>query len=317
MVFTSTFVSAALLVLSSVNALPQPEEGALTARATSTSCTAGSYHSTATTCTVCPAGSSCDGTSGKAQLCNAGSYQPNKNSTSCIVTPAGYYTNQKGATQAIACSAGSYQPNKGSTSCIGTPAGYYTNKSGSAQAIACPPGSYQPNKNATSCTATTSGYYTSSSGSTAAIATTPGHYTNTTGATKSIPCAPGSYQPRSNETFCYGAPSGRFQNMSGQAVVCGTCCGWSAPLVNNNINPVNCTDSKKPNAWPASGTGCTADKVSCVHAKTCVQSSTGACPAGNFTGPRSCASTSYAALEILTCELNTAKGKSKEFNRSK
>ncbi|KAJ7172160.1 hypothetical protein C8R46DRAFT_1258192 [Mycena filopes] len=73
---------------------------------------------------------------------------------------------------------------KGSTSCIGTPAGYYTNKTGPAQAIACPAGSYQPNKNATSCTATTSGYYTNLPGSSAAIATTPGHYTNPTGATK-------------------------------------------------------------------------------------------------------------------------------------
>ncbi|KAJ7168355.1 hypothetical protein C8R43DRAFT_945535 [Mycena crocata] len=41
----------------------------------------------------------------------------------------------------------------------------------------------------------------------------------------------------------------------GQATVCGTCCGWAAPLQNGNVNPVNCT-SPMPNAWPSSGDGC-------------------------------------------------------------
>ncbi|KAJ7047201.1 hypothetical protein C8F04DRAFT_1172935 [Mycena alexandri] len=271
----SCCVSAALVMLSGVNALPQPEEGALSGRVVTTSCNPGSYHNTTTMCTVCPAGSSCDGTSGKSQQCNPGSYQPNKNSTSCIVTAAGYYTNQKGATQAIACSTGSYQSNKNSTSCVDTPAGYYTNQVAATKAIACSPGSYQPNKKSNSCIATTSGYYTSLPGSIAAVPAIPGFFTNSTGAIRATPC--------SNETFCYGAPSGRFQGFSGQAAVCGTCCGWAAPLVNNNVNPVNCTGSK-PNAWPASGDGCIASATNCVHAKTCVQFANGTCPAETFTG---------------------------------
>ncbi|KAJ7766885.1 hypothetical protein B0H16DRAFT_1687063 [Mycena metata] len=283
MVLASCFISAALVMLSSVKALPQPE-GALSGRVVTTSCNPGSYHATTTTtCTVCPAGSSCDGASGKSQLCNPGSYQPNKNSTACLVTAAGYYTNQKGATQAIACSTGSYQPNKNSTSCIGTPAGYYTNQAGSTKVIACSPGYYQPNKNSTSCTATTPGFYTNLSGSVAAVGCSPGYFTNVTAAPKATPCSPGSYQSYSNQTFCYGAPKGRWQSMYGQAVVCATCCGWSAPLVNNNINPVNCTGST-PNAWPGSGDGCISTATTCVHAKTCVQAANGACPAGNFTG---------------------------------
>ncbi|KAJ7047211.1 hypothetical protein C8F04DRAFT_1387675 [Mycena alexandri] len=316
MVFVAPFVSAALMLVC-VNALPQTEGRALTKRIAVTTCNPGSYYSTAMVCVVCPAGSTCDGKSGKAQPCPPGSYQPSKNSTSCVPSPVGYYTNQAGAIQAIACApgsyepvtnssscliapagyytsqkaatapiacpTGSYQPSRNSTACIGTPAGSYTNQRGSNQATPCPAGSYQPNKGSTSCISTTTGYFTNVTGSTSAVASPPGHFTNTNGAHNATPCPPGSYQPYSAQNFCYGAPSGRFQGMAGQANVCGTCCGWAAPLVNNNVNPVNCTGAR-PNANPSSGDGCISAATSCVHAKTCVQSANGTCPADTFTG---------------------------------
>ncbi|KAJ7461479.1 hypothetical protein FB451DRAFT_1268303 [Mycena latifolia] len=196
MPFSSSFVSAAFMMLSSVTALPQPENGALEGRV-SVSCPAGSYLYNTTTCATCPVGSFCDG-SGSIQQCDSGHYQPNTNSTVCFATVPGYY-----------------QPAKG--------------------------------------------------------------------ASTTIPCPAGSYQPYAAQAFCYGAPKGRFQGLPGQATVCGTCCGWAAPLVNNNINPVNCTGST-PNAWPASGDGCISSSTSCVHAATCFQFANGTCPADTFSG---------------------------------
>ncbi|KAJ6597278.1 hypothetical protein DFH09DRAFT_1305017 [Mycena vulgaris] len=144
--FFSSFVSAALMMLSGVTALPQPENGALMSR---NLCASGYYFNFTPACAPCPAGHFCDGASGQVTPCPAGTYQP------------------------------------------------YTTKN-----------------------------------------------------------------------FCYGAPKGRFQSQAGQRTVCGTCCGWSAPLVNNNISPVNCT-GKAPNAWPSSGDGCISGKTNCVRAVKC------------------------------------------------
>jgi len=197
MFFASPFVSAALMMLSSVTALPQPEDGGLMGRASSAPCPAGSYRYNSTACAYCPAGNTCDGTSNP-KPCPTQYYQPYMNSTSCIPTP-------------------------------------------------------------------------------------PGYYTNTTGNVAATPCAPGTYQPYSQQNFCYGAPKGRFQQQSGKAFVCGTCCGWSAPLTNNNVNPVNCTGSA-PNANPSSGDGCISSSTSCMHAATCTQLANGTCPAATFSG---------------------------------
>ncbi|KAJ6525448.1 hypothetical protein DFH09DRAFT_1286114 [Mycena vulgaris] len=185
MFFASPFVSAALMMLASVTALPQPEDGGLVERS-APACLSGQYlvnSADLTSCTNCPAGSSCDGNTAK--QCNTGYYQ--------------YY-----ATQTY-----------------------------------CNP-------------------------------TQPGFYTNAKGSSIPIPCPAGSYQPYPAQAFCYGAPKGRFQGLPGQATVCGTCCGWAAPLANNNIAPVNCTGTT-PYASPSSGDGCVSVKPSCVRAASCRQ----------------------------------------------
>ncbi|KAJ7101626.1 hypothetical protein C8R43DRAFT_1244224 [Mycena crocata] len=198
MLFSSSFVSAALMMFTSVTALPQPEDGALMGRASSNPCTEGSYRYNSTTCAFCPAGNSCDGKSGRAQPCDSGHYQPNMNSTACL-------------------------------------------------------------------------------------GTLPGQFQDAKGATTFKLCPPGSYQPYPTQAFCYGAPRGRFQSLPGQATVCGTCCGWAAPLQNGNVNPVNCT-SPTPNAWPSSGDGCISKATSCVRAATCAQLADGTCPAETIRG---------------------------------
>ncbi|KAJ7709539.1 hypothetical protein B0H17DRAFT_1124135 [Mycena rosella] len=202
MLFSSSFVSAAFMLFSSVTALPQPENGELASRTTGL-CAPGSYLYNATTCAFCPAGSSCDGKSGVAQPCGSGHYQPSVNSTACL-----------------SCDSGHFQPS---------------------------------------------------------------FYQNAKGANNTIPCPAGSYQPYGAQAFCYGAPKGRFQGLPGQATVCGTCCGWAAPLVNNNISPVNCNGTT-PNAWPNSGDGCISSNTTCVRAASCGQLANGTCPADTFSG---------------------------------
>ncbi|KAJ6525445.1 hypothetical protein DFH09DRAFT_1188447 [Mycena vulgaris] len=144
--------------------------------------------------------------------------------------------------------------------CLAAPLSYYTSANGSTSAIPCPVGHFLNTTAQTACLITPAGYYNNVNG----------------------PCPAGSYQPSAAQKFRYGAPKGRFQSLSGQSAVCGTCCRWAAPLVNNNVAPVNCNGTAL-NAWPASGDGCISNKVDCVHAKSCAQNpTTGACPADTF-----------------------------------
>ncbi|KAJ7663665.1 hypothetical protein B0H17DRAFT_1143909 [Mycena rosella] len=238
--------------------------------------------------------------------CPAGQYQNLTGQSSCSTTPAGFYS-AAGASAPVPCPSGFYQSLSGRTSCPNvTPAGSYNsaNVNGSSSPIPCVAGTYQPSAGQSACLPAPLGFYTKNvAGSTTVIACSSGQYQNQTGQTSCqttpvgfynngtsagspapIPCPAGSYQSYTGQNFCYGAPKGRFQSMSGQAGVCGTCCGWAAPLTNNNINPVNCTGST-PNAWPGSGDGCISSSTSCIHTATCVQDPvTGACPASTYYG---------------------------------
>ncbi|KAJ7085745.1 hypothetical protein B0H15DRAFT_1023340 [Mycena belliarum] len=123
MFFAASFVSAALAVLSiSVSAIPTED---LSARAV---CPAGQFpDSTAAvpgTCTPCPAGNTCDGSS-NVQPCDYGRYQPTPGSTTCLPTPAGSYQPQRGQTVALPCYVGSYQPYPGQAFCYGAPSGRF------------------------------------------------------------------------------------------------------------------------------------------------------------------------------------------------
>ncbi|CAK5277567.1 unnamed protein product, partial [Mycena citricolor] len=154
-----------------------------------------------------------------------------------------------------ACPAGQYRTNP--TTCSPCPAGSFCNGSGNPEA--CDNGRYQPSTGQSSC-----------------IGTSPGYFVNTRGSSSQTPCPPGSYQPYSTQAFCYGAPSGRFQAQSGKAFVCGSCCGWSAPLTNNNVHPVKCKGSS-PNSWPSSGDGCISAQTSCTRMAHCHQAADGSC----------------------------------------
>ncbi|KAJ6491505.1 hypothetical protein DFH09DRAFT_1453455 [Mycena vulgaris] len=110
-------------------------------------------------------------------------------------------------------------------------------------------------------------------------------FTSAKGSSIPIPCPAGTYQPYPAQAFCYGAPKGRFQGLPGQATVCGTCCGWAAPLVNNNIAPVNCTGTT-PYASPSSGDGCVSVKPSCVRAASCRQTYNTRPPTSSTAPPR-------------------------------
>ncbi|KAJ7217197.1 hypothetical protein GGX14DRAFT_602554 [Mycena pura] len=135
MFFTPSFVSA-FMMLSSVRALPHPDQGGQIRLAFSEPCPAGSYWYKGTeTCTSCLPGSYCDGTSGEAKLCSPGYYQPNVNSTACLPTPAGYYTNTTGSAVATPCYPGSFQPYTAQDFCYSATSGRFQSKPG--QAVSC------------------------------------------------------------------------------------------------------------------------------------------------------------------------------------
>ncbi|KAK7000326.1 hypothetical protein R3P38DRAFT_3057959, partial [Favolaschia claudopus] len=123
MFFATPLISAALMMLSSVTALPQPEAGGLMGR--QSSCPSGSYQYNQTACVACPAGNTCNGGSDTPQPCDTGLYQPNTGSTSCMPTQPGFFTNQRGSTTPFACPAGSYQPYSRQAFCYGAPKGRF------------------------------------------------------------------------------------------------------------------------------------------------------------------------------------------------
>ncbi|KAK7049084.1 hypothetical protein R3P38DRAFT_1883872 [Favolaschia claudopus] len=128
MFFATPLFSAALMMLTSVTALPQPEAGGLMGR--QSSCPSGSYQYNQTACVECPAGNTCNGGSSTPQPCDTGLYQPNTGSTSCMQTQPGFFTNQRGSTTPFACPAGSYQPYSQQAFCYGAPKGRFQQQSG-------------------------------------------------------------------------------------------------------------------------------------------------------------------------------------------
>ncbi|KAJ6624500.1 hypothetical protein B0H10DRAFT_2006206 [Mycena sp. CBHHK59/15] len=146
--------------------------------------------------------------------------------------------------------------------------------------VTCASGSYI---NGTSCAVCPAGNSATGrtyrmTNSSSCLATVPGFYQPNKGANDTTPCP----QDHTSLAFCYGAPKGRFQNLTGQAQVCGTCCGWEAPLLNFNTQAVNC--SATTNAYASSGDGCQpANLVNCNRTATCVQFTNGTCPIGSET----------------------------------
>ncbi|KAJ7085754.1 hypothetical protein B0H15DRAFT_1023347 [Mycena belliarum] len=130
MFFAASFVSAAFSMISiGVSAIPTED---VSARAV---CPAGQFpDSTAAvpgTCTPCPAGNTCDGSS-NVQPCDYGRFQPSPGSTTCLPTPAGSYQPQRGQTAALPCYVGSYQPYPGQAFCYGAPSGRFQGHTGQA-----------------------------------------------------------------------------------------------------------------------------------------------------------------------------------------
>ncbi|KAK7038003.1 hypothetical protein R3P38DRAFT_3262488 [Favolaschia claudopus] len=128
MLFASTLLSAALLMLASVTALPQHEEGGLMGR--QSSCPSGSFRANTTACAPCPAGNTCSGGRNRPDPCDTGLYQPNTGSTSCLRTPPGFFTNRRGSAMPTPCPAGSYQPYSRQAFCYGAPRGRFQQQTG-------------------------------------------------------------------------------------------------------------------------------------------------------------------------------------------
>jgi len=105
-------------------------------------------------CIQCQPGTSCAGGIADWQYCRGGTYQPNAGQSSCLLTPAGTYTEDFDIkwTKPIKCEPGSYQPEEGQIFCEPCPAGSYCETEGLAQPTdVCPIGSFAA-ESATECT---------------------------------------------------------------------------------------------------------------------------------------------------------------------
>jgi len=114
-------------------------------------CRAGWYDDNGT-CTRAPRGHYAE--DGELKECEAGTYQPNNEATSCLACPAGTYQASAGSMNCTPCPPGIYNDETGQTSCTKQcPAGTYRNASGGASisaCLACPEGKTN-NPNHTGC----------------------------------------------------------------------------------------------------------------------------------------------------------------------
>ncbi|KAJ7461480.1 hypothetical protein FB451DRAFT_1268309 [Mycena latifolia] len=126
MFFSASVISAALMALSAVKAIPQgSDSGKLMARG----CAAG-YYPTRAGCIICPPGNTCDGQGGPAQ-CDTGHAAPNNGTTGvCAPCPAGTYQDKRGGTFCIPCPAGSWGAYPASSYCNKAPSGWFQSMPG-------------------------------------------------------------------------------------------------------------------------------------------------------------------------------------------
>lgn len=198
----------------------------------------------------------------------AGDYS---NGTSCLQTPAGYYTTFN--SYPLPCPAGTYCP-AGSDNYTICPTGSYcpvnsstgANGSRAAGAVApvlCNTGTYQPNTGATSelqCVGCSQGYYCPTNGLSAQIICPVGTYCPMTYSREPSQCPAGMYCPTTGMSEAMACPSGSF-----------------CPA--GSVNPTQCpVGSYCPNTHMSQPTPCPAGS----YCPTAGLSQPTACPAGSY-----------------------------------
>ncbi|KAJ7510187.1 hypothetical protein B0H11DRAFT_1900539 [Mycena galericulata] len=121
MFFAASFVSAAVMLLSTVHAIPKGAVNAVEARGAVT-CPAGYYDTGNSTCAICPPGYTlrlAEGVRTTAKQCVTPDMPHPNNGTIgvCAACPAGTYQNQRGAASCISCPPGQYSLYPASSSC--------------------------------------------------------------------------------------------------------------------------------------------------------------------------------------------------------
>ena len=202
--------------------------------ATCSTCSSGYYTNTgnntgASTCTICPAGSSCNGKT--ATACAAGTYTNTAGKSNCTTCSSGYYTNKgnnTGATTCTICPKGSACNGKTATTCA---SGTYTNTTGKSSCTTCETGYYCTGGSAKVACSTLGTGYTSVAGAKANtscyINLAAGQYKTATGTATA--CAAGTY---------YGSTRTAYYNT---AYGCTTCSGGYYTNKGDSTGATTCT----------------------------------------------------------------------------
>ncbi len=176
-------------------------------------CTQGNYL-VGTTCTICPAGSSCVGESwtSVAVPCAPGTYQSATGQTGCATCTKGNFCASSSVGGPIpamtTCPAGSYCPSTGMSAPIAASPGYYVAATGAEVQVQATAGSY----------------VVSSTAQTAQVAASPGYYVPLAGATQQIDCPKGATCPGPGRTSFELCGLGTYCPSTGMQSATGTQC---------------------------------------------------------------------------------------------
>jgi hypothetical protein len=269
-------------------------------------CNNGTYASSATTCSPCPAGDYCPstGTTPSTNFTN-----PNN------VTSPPYVGPGSGNPSPTPCPGGYYQNATGQTSCLGTPCGTYTPSLsvgatvGATSPSACPSGTFNPFIDQSACFPINSGFITTSD-SCGLIPCNNGTYSNyglnTQTPTACTPCPAGDYCPvtgPANETVTNPVTNTTYPSTGGVATPTGCPCGsFSGPGASSCIS---CNGTQYQNA--SSSTGCITltagfiqdlpglcNQIPCNNGTYALGGVCVPCPAGSYT-PQFPANAGYTA----------------------
>eukprot|EP00158_Paraphelidium_tribonemae_P009700 Partr_v1_DN28933_c0_g1_i1_m26007 putative Inherit from NOG: VSP with INR len=263
-------------------------------------CPAGSYKTSSTTCTQCPAGQISGNGATSCSVCPAGTFESGR--TSCNSCPTGTVSSGGASGSCTTCSAGTYKSSI--STCSACSDGYYSGAGASICTI-CSAGFYESGKTAclpcasgsvssagsTSCTACTAGTFTASASSCSACAA--GSISGPS-ATSCSPCAAGTYE--SLRTSCQACTAGTFSGP--RASSCSPC---SAGTISGS-SAASCTDC-----------GAGTYEVSRIECRSCLSgyvsgakaSSCSACGPGTYKSSASACS-SCPIGQISTGTANTA-----------
>ncbi|KAJ8600066.1 hypothetical protein CTAYLR_001869 [Chrysophaeum taylorii] len=215
--------------------------------------------------TPCPAGKSSVGGADALECedCEPGRYQPEEQSTSCLLVEPGYFVPNYGATNQTACSPGTISVSQASnctpcdagrfaekvreTSCKLASAGYYVPSTGASEETVCAPGTFSVSA-ASICEECSPGTFSEDAGASSCVLSSPGWFVPEAGASNETACPAGTYSG-SGASSCIPCSPPEYQNLGAQTECKAECRRCPIPTTTSTEGSTFCDACEASYYW--------------------------------------------------------------------